>query len=136
MSWLSRIFGKDEEEKAQEFPPMPIKEAVEKAGGKVAAAAAGAPSAEAADEGEPIPPERVGLDGKYDQSGLAKRVVRAFDDNPDTDDIETIWVAQLGTKVVLKGKVPSQGDLDRLVTIAKGVEGASDVDTSEVEVDS
>ena len=115
---------------------MPIKEAVEKAGGKVAAAASGATSPEAASKGEPIPPERVGLDGKYDQSGLAKRVVRAFDDNPDTDDIETIWVAQLGTQVVLKGKVPSQKDLDRLVTIAKGVEGASDVDTREVDVES
>ncbi|MCC5897804.1 MAG: BON domain-containing protein [Phormidium sp. BM_Day4_Bin.17] len=134
MSWLSRIFGKDEEKKAQESPAMPIKEAVEKAGGKIAAAATGATSAEAAEKGEPIPPERVGLDGKYDQSGLAKRVVRAFDDNSETDDIETVWVAQLGTKVVLKGKVPSQKDLDRLVAIAKGVEGASDVDTSEVEV--
>ncbi|OAB59530.1 phospholipid-binding protein [Phormidium willei BDU 130791] len=134
MSWLSRIFGKEEEEKAYEFPPMPIKEAVEQAGGSIAAAAAGATSAEEAESGEPIPPERVGLDGKYDQSGLAKRVVRAFDDNPDTNDIETIWVAQLGTKVVLKGTVPAQADLDRLVGIAEGVEGASEVDTSEVEV--
>lgn len=134
MSWLSRIFGKEEEKKAKEFPPVPIKEAVEKAGGTVAAAAAGATSADEAEAGEPIPPERVGLDGKYDQSGLAKRVVRAFDNNSDTDDIETVWVAQLGTKVVLKGTVSSQEELDRLVSIAKGVEGASEVDTSEVEV--
>lgn len=136
MSWLGRIFGQEEEEKSYEFPPMPIKESVERAGGTLAEAASGAAasSAASADAGEPIPPERVGLDGKYDQSGLAKRVVRAFDADPDLQDIETVWVAQLGTTVVLKGSVPAQGDLDRLVDIASQVEGAGDVTTEDVTV--
>ncbi|MBP0001152.1 MAG: BON domain-containing protein [Cyanobacteria bacterium SID2] len=135
MGWLNRIFGQEEEQKAYEFPPMPIKEAVERAGGTLAEAAmSAAGESEPSSEDAPIPPERVGLDGKYDQSGLAKRVVREFDRDPDTDDIETIWVAQLGSKVVLKGKAPSQADLEKLISIASQVEGATDVDTSEVEV--
>ncbi|MGC9503565.1 BON domain-containing protein [Baaleninema sp.] len=135
MGWLSRIFGQEDEQTAYEFPPMPIKEAVEQAGGALAEASMSPEeAAEPPEEGGPIPPERVGLDGKYDQSGLAKRVVRAFDLDPDTDDIETVWVAQLGSKVVLKGTVPSQDDLDKLVSIASEVEGATEVDASEVEV--
>jgi len=40
-----------------------------------------------------IPPERIGLNGEYDQSGLAKRVAKAFDDDPGIDDHGTLWVA-------------------------------------------
>ncbi|WP_017660938.1 hypothetical protein [Baaleninema simplex] len=135
MGWLSRIFGKEDEKTAYEFPPMPIKEAVERAGGKLAQAPMAAEASDTpSEEGTPIPPERVGLDGKYDQSGLAKRVVRAFDLDSDTDDIETVWVAQLGSKVVLKGTVPSREVLDNLVSIASQVEGATDVDSSQVQV--
>lgn len=135
MGWLSRIFGREEEEKANESGDLPLQEAVEQAGFSLAEGSAeeGA-AAEPPEEGGAIPPERVGLDGTYDQSGLAKRVVRAFDNDPDTDDIETIWVAQLSSTVVLKGSVPSEEDLERLVAIASEVEGATDVNTDEVEV--
>jgi osmotically-inducible protein OsmY len=40
----------------------------------------------------------------------------------------------LGSKVVLKGEVPSQDYLSRAVSIARGVNGATDVDTSQVKV--
>ena len=83
-----------------------------------------------------ISPERVGLNGEYDQSGLAKRVAKAFDDDPGLDDISTLWVAQTGTTVVLKGKVPSQEILKKMVSVAKTVKGATAVDTANVTVGS
>ena len=111
MGWLSRIFPGS---KKPEKPP------------EVAAAKT--------ETGEAIPPERVGLEGEYDQSGLAKRVVLAFDNDTQLDDLERLWVAQTGSTVVLKGEVPSQADLDKAISIAEGVEGATSVDSSQVTV--
>jgi osmotically-inducible protein OsmY len=119
MGWLQRMFGQEAEEQAQEFESVaPVFDAPE-------------PSEENAE----IPPERLGIDGGYDQSGLAKRVALAFDRDPDTDDIDTIWVAQTSGTVVLKGRVPRLDDLDRLVEIAGNVHGATDVVADEVEVE-
>jgi osmotically-inducible protein OsmY len=109
MGFFDRLFGKKKDEPAPEAAP----------------AAAPAP-------GEAIPPERVGLNGEYDQSGLAKRVAQAFDTS--LEDVETLWVAQTGGTVVLKGKVPSQEYLDQAVSIAGGVSGATSVDSSQVTV--
>jgi osmotically-inducible protein OsmY len=111
MGWLQRIFGHEKPQGA-EVNPAP------------------APSSDA----ETIPPERVGLNGEYDQSGLAKRVALAFDQDGQLDDVDTLWVAQLGTTVVLKGTVPSQDFLSKAVEIAKGVSGATDVATDQVSV--
>lgn len=113
MGWLQRLFGMEKPPENAQVNPAP------------------APSAETQ---EAIPPERVGLNGEYDQSGLAKRVALAFDQDPQIDDVETLWVAQLGTTVVLKGKVPSQAFLDKAVGVARGVNGATDVQTDEVTV--
>jgi hypothetical protein len=111
MAWFNRLFGGDKkEEEAQAAVP------------------------EAVAAGEEIPAERVGPDGSYDQSGLAKRVAQAFDMDGDVADIETVWVAQAGSKVVLKGKVDNADQLNRLVEIANGVNGASAVDSQQVEV--
>jgi osmotically-inducible protein OsmY len=97
---------------------------------------AAAPAAAPADvpTGSAIPAERVGLNGEYDQSGLAKRVAKAFDDDGQIDDVETLWVAQTGGTVVLKGKVPSQAFLDKATSVASGVSGATGVDASQVEI--
>ncbi len=83
---------------------------------------------------ESIPDYRVGLTGEYDESGLAKRVALAFDEDSQLDDIDTLWVAQLSGTVVLKGKVPSQDILDKMVRVARGVDGADAVDTKQVEI--
>ena len=93
------------------------------------AAANSSPAAE-----EEIPDYRVGLTGEYDESGLAKRVTLAFDEDAQLEDVETLWVAQLSDTVVLKGKVPSQDILDKMVTVAKSVDGTASVDTSQVEI--
>jgi hypothetical protein len=89
-------------------------------------------SVPAAPQTPDIPPERLGLDGEYDDSGLAKRVALALDEN--SADFERLWIAQTGSTVVFKGEIPSQADLDRVVGIARGVYGAKDVKTTEVKV--
>ena len=120
MGWLQRIFGKEKPAGAQVNPaPAPVTPEV--------------PVAEQTETGT-IAPERVGLNGEYDQSGLAKRVALAFDEDSTLDDVETLWVAQLGTQVVLKGKVPSQDILNNAIQVARSVNGATDVTTAEVTV--
>ena len=130
MGFLKRIFGQDKpagaSTKAGRRPTA--KKAAPKA-----TPTASAPAKAAAAE-DAIPDYKVGLTGEFDESGLAKRVTLAFDEDSQLDDIETLWVAQLSSKVVLKGKVPSQAILDKMVSVAKGVDGATAVDTSQVEV--
>lgn len=116
MGWLSRLFPGSKKPDA---------------GAPVAPTAAPVASAPAAAS---TPAAKVGLHGEYDESGLAKRVALAFDEADGLDDIETLWVAQLSGKVVLKGKVPSQALLSKAVSVASGVNGAEDVDTSQVTV--
>jgi osmotically-inducible protein OsmY len=93
-----------------------------------------APGATNPETGGEIAPERVGLQGEYDQSGLAKRVALAFDENPALTDVEGLWVAQTGSTVVLKGSVPSQDVLDQMVAVASVVNGATDVSTDQVTI--
>lgn len=116
MGWLSRLFPGSKKPEAS---------------APAASTAAPAASTPAADS---TPAAKVGLNGEYDESGLAKRVALAFDEADGLDDIETLWVAQLSGKVVLKGKVPSQALLDKAVSVANGVNGAEEVDTSQVTV--
>jgi BON domain len=89
-------------------------------------------SAAAADES--IAPERVGLNGEYDESGLAKRVALAFDESSELADENNLWVAQTGGTVVLKGTVSSQDALNSMIEIANSVNGSTSVDSSQVTV--
>lgn len=115
MAWLKRLFGLEKPENAKVNPtPQPV-------------------SAAAATT-ETIDPERVGLNGEYDQSGLAKRVALAFDEDSELTDFDRLWVAQLGSTVVLKGEVPSQDILEKMVNVASSVNGATNVNTEEVTV--
>lgn len=126
MGFLQRLFGLEKPknpEQAIQGTPAP------QASAPQASAPQQAPTAT-----ESIPPERVGLNGEYDQSGLAKRVALAFDQDPQIDDIDTIYVAQTGGTVVLKGKVPSQDILNKLVSIARNVNGATSVETNQVSI--
>ena len=126
MGWLKRLFGLEKLENQQTVDAPAYQAPVAEAQSPAQSQPAASP--------QTIPPERMGLNGEYDQSGLAKRVAQAFDANPDVADIETVYVAQLGTTVVLKGTVPSQEIVNRLVTIAKGVKGATGVETNQVTV--
>ncbi len=121
MGWLQRLFG-------QEKPQDP-QQAI--SGQAVAQAPADAPAGAPA---ETIPIERVGLNGEYDQSGLAKRVALAFDQDSEVADVDHVYVAQTGSTVVLKGKAPSQEILNKLIAIANGVNGAAAVEADQVEI--
>ena len=127
MGWLKRLFGLEKLENP-ETVEAPAYQA------PVASSQAPVQAQPPAASAQTIPPERMGLNGEYDQSGLAKRVAQAFDANPDVADIETVYVAQLGTTVVLKGTVPDQEIVNKLVTIAKGVKGTTGVETNQVTV--
>ncbi|MBD2460916.1 phospholipid-binding protein [Oscillatoria sp. FACHB-1407] len=118
MSWLQRLFGVKKPQGGQQ----------------PATASRGTATAAPSNAGQSVPPERMGLNGEYDESGLAKRVALAFDEDSTVDDIDTLYVAQTGSTVVLKGKVPNRELLNKMVSIARGVNGATAVDTAQVEV--
>lgn len=80
-----------------------------------------------------IPPERMGLKGEYDHSGLAKRVMIAFRQSFSVQEIQHLSVAQRGCVVVLRGQV-SQGIISRLVAIAGATYGTCDVETNLIQV--
>ncbi len=126
MGWLQRIFGMEKPEGAQVNPapapaPVPATVPADAGGGEAPAQ-------------NTIPPERIGLNGEYDQSGLAKRVVLAFDQDPRFEAVHRVWVAQLGTTVVLTGEAPSQDILAQMIEVARGVNGATDVKSDEVKI--
>jgi osmotically-inducible protein OsmY len=112
MGWLDRIFGHHDAQ----------------------APAQGSAPAQPSAPTQTIPPERVGLNGEYDQSGLAKRVAKAFDE-AGFQDHQTVWIAQTGTTVVLKGKCPDQELLNKMVAAAKTVKGAGAVETNQVTIE-
>ncbi len=109
MSWLQRLFHIHKDD-----PPP-------------------ADAAQTVPDGGEVAPERRGLHGEYDQSGLAKRVVAAFD-AAGVEDAPHLYVAQTGSTVVFKGAVHSEAILDQVSTIARGVDGATAIDTSEVKI--
>lgn len=82
----------------------------------------------------PPPPEYMGLEGEYDQLGLAKRVAVAFDEDPNIDDIESLQIAQDSSTIVLKGSVPSQSILNYLKDVVPKVDGTKAVDTTQVTI--
>lgn len=107
MGFLNKLFGRKEEEKAAQTPNLSVSEAAQE---------------------NSIPPEKVGLDGQFDESGLAKRVAKALDDAGISDNVG-LWVAQLGSTVVLKYNEDAKEVLDRAEKVAKAVEGATAVQT-------
>lgn len=117
MGFFSRIFGKDKPANASSS----IKRGVARTTGNKS-------------DDSDMPDYKVGVDGKFDESGLAKRVAIAFDEDSQLDDIDTLWVAQTSGTVVLKGKVPSQEMLDKMIAVAKKTDGTDAVDAEQVEV--
>ncbi|NJN21013.1 MAG: hypothetical protein HC812_07245 [Leptolyngbya sp. RL_3_1] len=107
MGFLGKLFGKEEEKKAAAAPKVEV--------AKVAKA-------------QSIPAEKVGLDGKFDESGLAKRVAKALDDADISDEVG-LWVAQKGSVVVLKYNDDAKSVLAKAEQVAKRVDGATDVES-------
>lgn len=125
MGWLQRLFG------VQKPQASSTRTSVAQAS---PAQASPAQASGNRTQQQSVPPERMGLNGEYDESGLAKRVALAFDDDANLDDVDTLYVAQTGNTVVLKGKVPNQQLLNQMVTVARRVNGAGSVDTTQVTI--
>lgn len=82
-----------------------------------------------------IPPERIGLDGKYDHCGLQKRVEAAFRECSDLYDSSQLFISQRGRVVVLQGHVLNRETLNSLVAIAERVSGTIRVEVAGVSVE-
>lgn len=76
-----------------------------------------------------IPPERVGLTGEYDHSGLSKRVISAFQEQFEASEIAQLQVLQRGRVIIFLGRISNWQLLTRLVSVALEVYGASTVET-------
>ena len=107
MGFLSKLFGKKEEDKAKKAGRVSVASAAKK---------------------NNIPAEKVGLDGQFDESGLAKRVAKALDDANISDDVG-LWVAQTGSTVVLKYNPDAESVLSKAEQVARSVDGAEGVQT-------
>ncbi|HIK04891.1 MAG TPA: phospholipid-binding protein [Trichormus sp. M33_DOE_039] len=116
MGWLQRIFGMEKPQNAQVNPTPQVQQAA------------------TSTATQSIPPERLGLNGEYDQSGLAKRVALAFDQDAQLKNVDSLWVAQTAGTIVLKGKVPSQEILNKMMSVARNVHGTTSVDTTQVTI--
>ncbi|WP_421655264.1 hypothetical protein [Leptothermofonsia sp. ETS-13] len=79
-----------------------------------------------------IPPERVGLvglNGEYDHSGLAKRVVQVLHQKFAPQYLEHLHVTQRGAVIVLRGQVHDRQVLTQMVEVAGTVNGTLNVET-------
>jgi hypothetical protein len=81
-----------------------------------------------------IPPERLGLTGEYDHSGLAKRVRAALQAVYSSEELAAVIVMQRGGVVILQGQVPSPAHLNKMMETALGIQGATHVETHGVSV--
>lgn len=79
-----------------------------------------------------IPPERVGLNGEYDHSGLAKRVKLKLAQVFGLDQVADLAITQRGRVVILTGKIASPELLDCIVREAIATQGANEVETQGV----
>ncbi|MBJ7901123.1 MAG: hypothetical protein GC158_14665 [Cyanobacteria bacterium RI_101] len=107
MGFLGKLFGKGEEAKAKAAPAINVPAVAQE---------------------QSIPPHRVGLDGAFDESGLAKRVAKALDDANISDEVG-LWVAQTESVVVLRYNPDAEAVLEAAKTVALGVDGATEVRT-------
>lgn len=106
MGFLGKLFGKKEEEKAKASPKINVKQAATTA--KIDAA-------------------KVGIDGQFDESGLAKRVALALDQANISDSVG-LWVAQTGSTVVLKYNPDAASVIEQAKQVAMTVDGATAVE--------
>jgi osmotically-inducible protein OsmY len=74
----------------------------------------------------------MGIEGEYDQQGLAKRVAIAFDRVAELADIDTVTIVQDGSTIILVGTVLDRAVIDRLHQVASQVDGTKQVDVTQV----
>ncbi len=80
-----------------------------------------------------IPPERIGINGKYDHDGLASRV-RLLLSEQLTNSTEALRVSQRGRVVVVIGPWVTEEMAQKIITLTLQVEGATSVELNGVHV--
>jgi hypothetical protein len=75
-----------------------------------------------------IPPERVGLDGEYDHSGLAKRVARSLQQTLGDATVAQLEIAQRGRVVILRGQSLDHRLVRQITRLSLEIEGADCVE--------
>lgn len=83
---------------------------------------------------EPLPPERVGLQGEYDYYGLAKRVQARFKERLGRVAAAKVVIKQRGGAIILRGQVDSRDTLEDLVALALATEGTTQVEIYDIQV--
>jgi hypothetical protein len=79
-----------------------------------------------------IPPERVGLDGQYDHSGLVKRVDLALRQSLGDASVAQLEIAQRGKVVVFRGKSLDDRLVRKITCLALAIEGADWVEVVDI----
>ncbi len=82
-----------------------------------------------------IPKERIGVDGRYTESGLATRISKSLREDEILIALNydnNIHVAQNGQKIILKGTVTDKYTLERVVNIARAEKGVKEVDAEQI----
>ncbi|PSN15988.1 hypothetical protein C7293_04700 [filamentous cyanobacterium CCT1] len=82
----------------------------------------------------PPPPEYMGLEGEYDTFGLVRRLAEALDRESDLTAIETLTLIQHGSTIQLTGEVSDRTTLERIVDVARRVDGTREVDSNHVAI--
>jgi hypothetical protein len=81
-----------------------------------------------------IPPERVGLDGEYDHSGLAKRVQQALRQALGDEFVAQLEIAQRGKVVILRGDRLDSRLVRQVTRLTLEVEGADFVEVDDRQI--
>jgi hypothetical protein len=84
----------------------------------------------------PVPPEFMGMEGEYDPCGLARRLAQALDQDAQIAEIDILTLTQQGNSLALTGHIHNQQALEKIVHIARHLDGTHSVDASQVRVDS
>jgi hypothetical protein len=82
-----------------------------------------------------IPPERVGLDGEYDHSGLAKRVQQTLRQALGDEFVAQLEIAQRGKVVIVRGNGLESWLVRQVTRLTLEVEGADFVEVDDRRVD-
>lgn len=81
-----------------------------------------------------IPPERVGLDGEYDHSGLAKRVQRALQQALGDESVAQLEIAQRGKVVLVRGPCLDAWLVRQITRLILEIDGADFVEVCDREM--
>ncbi|MDJ0648243.1 MAG: BON domain-containing protein [Xenococcaceae cyanobacterium MO_188.B19] len=82
-----------------------------------------------------IPKERIGIDGRYTESGLATRISKSLREDEiliALDYDNNVHIAQSGRKIILKGTVTDKYTLERVVNIARAEKGVKEVNAEQI----